>query len=50
MPDELRAQWLAKLSTLSVEEATEAVRSMIPRPAPKAARSKGPKDDVQEEG
>ena len=51
MPAELRAQWLAELSVLSVEEATEAVRSMIPKPAPKQGRArKVPEDGGQEEG
>jgi hypothetical protein len=51
MPAELRAHWLAELSMLSVEEATEAVRSMIPKPTTKQTRArKSPEDDGQEEG
>ena len=51
MPAELRAQWLAELSMLCVEEATEVVRSMIPKSPPKQARArKASEDDGQEEG
>ncbi len=53
MAPELRAQWLAELSALSVEQAAEVVRSMIPKPAPKQARGKkaltGDPSDGQEE-
>jgi len=49
MPLEMRAQWLAELSMLSVDEAVEAVRSMIPKapPKPPAARN-GAKDRGKE--
>jgi len=54
MAPELRAQWLAQLSALSVEQAAEVVRSMIPKPASKQARGKkAPADDPgdgQEDG
>ena len=51
MPPELRAQWLAELSALSVDEAAEIVRSLIPKTAPTQARShKGPRGDGPEEG
>lgn len=45
MAPEMRAQWLAELSALSVDEAAEVVRSMIPKPPPKPPRVKnGPRD------
>jgi hypothetical protein len=51
MTPEMRAQWLAELSALSVEAAVEVVRSMIPKSPPKPARrKKGVKGDNQEEG
>ncbi len=34
MTPEMRAQWLTELSALSVEQAVEVVRSMIPKPSP----------------
>ena len=34
MPPDVRAQWLAELSALSVDQAAEIVRSMIPAPRP----------------
>jgi len=36
MTPEMRAQWLAELSMLSVDQAVELVRSMIPAPGSKA--------------
>jgi hypothetical protein len=43
MAPETRAQWLAELSVLSVDEAAEIVRSMIPKapPLPPFARNGG---------
>jgi len=37
MSPEMRAQWLAELSVLTVDQAADVVRSMIPKPAPKPA-------------
>lgn len=41
MTPDLRAQWLAELSALSVDQAVEIVRSMIPKPAGTPASSPG---------
>lgn len=43
MAPETRAQWLAELSALSVDEAAKIVRSMIPKapPGPLSARNGG---------
>jgi hypothetical protein len=42
MPPEVRAQWLAELSALGVGQAVEAVRSMIPKPAPARPQTANP--------
>lgn len=44
MTTEMRRQWLAQLSAHSVDEATEIVRSLIPRPAPTAPTDSGKHD------
>lgn len=40
MSPEMRAQWLAELSALSVDQAADVVRSLVPKPPPKAPPAK----------
>jgi hypothetical protein len=42
---EMRAQWLAELSVISVDQAVEFVRSMIPKVPPKSPAARNAKDD-----
>ena len=41
MAPDVQAQWLAELSALTVDQAVEVVRSMIPKATPPAAAKDG---------